>query len=1434
MDEIGKFPIYEADQVLSANHLNQSLAYLEKHDRLSRRLLHGIGIVCGLNFSIEEGTLTITKGCGITSEGYLIALEEALTLTQVRKYIPPYPPKYAPFYAASGSPFTLWEAVPDTEAEGDQLQALSKLDLTDKVLLLYLEAKDKDLKDCVGDDCDNNGTLREFTIRPLIIGIFDLVKIFNQDGNTVEDIASAVMGRYFLPELLPPRFDVTATNIESITQINDAYASLSGSFVKEIKVRLQMFEAFYADAFNMPKTMEASVKAIEEKLELLRKQELGHQYFFDYLTDLAAAYNELLEVATSWIVACMPDEDDFPMHLALGEFSEIKTNQPKIFRNYFKHSPSTPQANEQIKKVSYLYKRLHKMLAAFELNQEKEVRVIASNYSNTLSKKAIPYYFNPASESDKSWLLSWNYAYVQRNKWSKIGHYFNNPENLLMRDLEFQNFFRIEGYLGRSYETALAELKDSISRYRLPIKAIALSTGSVPFDLDLLDECRVRDIDSRFEGAVDDLFCQLREISCFLGALPIPVPQDTGIAGRVATNNPPTGAAATEHTRKSKENTTPAMALNINAMHANLSKVTTLDRIRMVAGVAKPSFTKGQFIASNCTLRPNTLGQFYLDYIQNDDIKGKSLLDLSLPFLNITSYQPAARQFLLGYNFALIVIDEIEELVGILTGASVSNLNFKALQAFAEELMAFLKLYIFEINRLESEPEFEANVWLLDIKHQMVHLHALCKLKALFGLYEAYMSRVKTALEELRFSNFIKKHPGIDHKAGVPKGGTFIMVYHTSEEEEETPDFRPKDTGMLDVDPQRMFETLTNFSPRLTRAASSYATSKTRRSSTKEANNWMRNNLNEYARATGRRVNSIVLNQFDAFLNGLNFKEQETIDLAEGTVVADFYLPYVCFSGCGGIEINVNEVETPISINLERNRFCQGEEGTEPFIVNPAGGVVSGTGVEEGDNGFVFNPAAENVEIGTQTFTYTYEGRTAQTTARVLPKPEADFEAFVDQTPNGIYVSFENISRNANSFVWEFGNGQKSTEKDPPPQYYPFSQEVVVITLTASNGICDDTEPKTITLLTKEYAIEIGKDRTEFCSDEGPQPVRLIIAGVGEETYPFDGVLKGPGVKEPTGADNPFYTFDPSQAGLGTHKLIYEVDGVAEAEYNAVVVRQFVSSFAAKLERSPNGLSITFTDIKPRNKKSYNWRLDEKNPTNVVQKTNSNNWSHFYSPNEIGDRKEITIELQVNDSPCISQFSRTFDIPAEPQRYVINTFDYTTMRDSYNISTATSARTSNFTVTSRTTSAGNPVTKGNTLLKSIGDALESRAQRKKLLDGSLNLQLSKSFKEVLSGLKSSFSKNRTNLTIKQRNQTMSFYGQIVIGMINLVGMLEKDLKSNESLAKNFKLAADTTVAMSKLGMSVKVKNGIKNRLSALEALNKPVASKLASDFRARL
>ena len=71
------YPEFVPDQLLSSEHLNQLFEYLEEQGRLSRTNLIGIGIVCGLELqpSADGKSIYITKGCGVTSEGYLISVE---------------------------------------------------------------------------------------------------------------------------------------------------------------------------------------------------------------------------------------------------------------------------------------------------------------------------------------------------------------------------------------------------------------------------------------------------------------------------------------------------------------------------------------------------------------------------------------------------------------------------------------------------------------------------------------------------------------------------------------------------------------------------------------------------------------------------------------------------------------------------------------------------------------------------------------------------------------------------------------------------------------------------------------------------------------------------------------------------------------------------------------------------------------------------------------------------------------------------------------------------------------------------------------------------------------------------------------------------------------------------------------------------------------
>ncbi|HEY8967894.1 MAG TPA: hypothetical protein VIM64_02350, partial [Puia sp.] len=74
MSIINTFPVFDADQVLTNKHLNDLFNYLDQQDRLSRCKLIGSGIVCGLDISSSPGAITVSKGCGLTSQGYILLL----------------------------------------------------------------------------------------------------------------------------------------------------------------------------------------------------------------------------------------------------------------------------------------------------------------------------------------------------------------------------------------------------------------------------------------------------------------------------------------------------------------------------------------------------------------------------------------------------------------------------------------------------------------------------------------------------------------------------------------------------------------------------------------------------------------------------------------------------------------------------------------------------------------------------------------------------------------------------------------------------------------------------------------------------------------------------------------------------------------------------------------------------------------------------------------------------------------------------------------------------------------------------------------------------------------------------------------------------------------------------------------------------------------
>ena len=80
------YPEFVPNQVLTNTQLNQLRTYLDEQTRVSRIRLVGTGVVCGLTWTVSnaEDLVTVRAGYDITSEGYLIGLDEATEFAHVR------------------------------------------------------------------------------------------------------------------------------------------------------------------------------------------------------------------------------------------------------------------------------------------------------------------------------------------------------------------------------------------------------------------------------------------------------------------------------------------------------------------------------------------------------------------------------------------------------------------------------------------------------------------------------------------------------------------------------------------------------------------------------------------------------------------------------------------------------------------------------------------------------------------------------------------------------------------------------------------------------------------------------------------------------------------------------------------------------------------------------------------------------------------------------------------------------------------------------------------------------------------------------------------------------------------------------------------------------------------------------------------------------
>lgn len=1105
------YPEFVADQLLTAAHLNSLFRYLDQQERATRTHLIGIGIVCGLEVRVSGTEVTITKGCGVTSQGYLVHWEEA-TFQNYQPYDASVDVGYDPFYV-DGQQLELDELV--RAAAGENLQTLTEDYLQDKVTLIFVELLVNDAKNCDPESCDDKGRSIEVNFRPLLVQASDARLL----GTGLRGGAN---GKSFsrLPEMKMPRHHVPATDLLNSADVLKGFQNvLSSDFLNEVedhlsklyKMLLPLLQHRYpANPFEGLAARFAFIPGND----FTPKEVIYLQYYYDLFSDLLEAADELRQAGMKLLSVCCPEDDLFPRHLLLGSLlpgrAKADTARPvkeaglvffeklKVlntnYRQHFIPSPAIACHRDQAAGIQTLFTRLVLLLQRFNLDDRNEpeafrriavkrktplpVRITPSRLGpDLLSQKSIPFYYDPATGTEQLYQY-WSVARQQNGTAHRILSYhaeaYNNEEPAvktpLWYDLEDYNFLRIEGHVGRRYAEALADINKIRDAHRLPFETLALSAdirtlreqlalivnGTSKAALragvagDPATHCHFQDLEALYDTLAQGLLCQLcKELKYYYDIVLFSRDNQGGNEG--------------------------------------VPKVPLLRQ-------CDPAYR----------YKPNTLGALFeafyatlpAKYIEVEQFLGGVGLGNS-----IGGMQKAATDntgTLLGYALLYYIAKLAEILTTTLSGFNMAALarRYDALMLVAQKVKEFHQAA--SVASAGDDNELAMGISEDIIDHLDVLLYA-CKDAQFLALYNDYKLRWIYLSMLQKFGYYVKLHPGIQHKAGVPMGGTFILVYHERSRTRKVPDNLfirkkketiPEQEVKAEAAPVRHYKEAAPEAPKAATGAPAEEAGQLEEIDT----SFIKGTINYKASLSQTQLHriqnaklksSLSKKQMD-IINTFFFKDlkedddlqQITDELPDKVVIADFYLPYLCASDCPPVYYLVNETKEedpaePPAISLETDEYCQQDEGAYTIQVRPEGGKVAGPGAayEEEEKQWVFRPYAvtpgESEAMKEVTLTYTHEGRQAQIKVRVYQMPKAEFQVSGVVThvdPNAKVFTAQNSF--PAQYQWDFGDGQTGTESSTQHRYEQPGDYTVRLTVT--NGPCRDSSEQKVNIPKQE------------------------------------------------------------------------------------------------------------------------------------------------------------------------------------------------------------------------------------------------------------------------------------------------------------------------------------------------------------------------------
>ena len=1062
MSTTNNYPLFAADQVLKAEHLNELFDYLDQDHRLTRRCFLGMGIVCGLDIHWSQNTLFISSGLASTSEGYKISLE-ASQFTHYRSYSLPedFQPNddtendYKPVYGSLE--FKRLISFKDKKSSDKTISSLGA-EMNRWAVMLFLERLETDLKNCTTTDCDDKGKKVIFNVVPMLVSISDY-----------DDAFGMLYGKYEtlkLPTVKLKRFNVPYKKFSSPSSVisefyricdNDVLNQLSLAYKKAaIKVQ-NIFHSSENIKFDSMFTI-----LIERRNNIKNTKPIFSQYYYDHIDDLIKAYDELRIKLTTLYSSCCPPENIFPLHVLLGILGQKSQGNSIALRHYFMHSPLFSKQELHEEEINSLLNRMYSLLNEFQLLDSKKLKnqvIITPSHigKDDLSDRAIPYYY-----SIENVLAHWNYQKTYRGEKTKnlsyFAHQYSTDDTIvhpLKYDLEKNNFLRIEGHIGQSYKEMLKNLVSQKRKNNLPIDVLALNIyPSKTSKLNAQVKCYFSDLESMYKVLLAEFLCKLKIVICPLANKTF---QDQNIVGGIDIK---AGLVSDEAKKtvltgdfKEKEKMIINEKYQYSAYYAVANYFEVAQFIEEVQ--RKKKYTAGSFLSRFCKPTKGSIGYYYLE-----SLKGKGY------------WANDVQSFSFDERFAFIqlimaFLKEIDEVLQDTLLYSISDLPIEKFSLDYGQMTSIAKKAV----KMQGDANDVLTIEDYESLGRLNELLTLCLDTRVRELYVEYSNRVKSISLQKLFSNYAQNNGGLEHKAGVPMGGTFILLYADSGKEDRAQKLQIEGKDSIAVEDQIFTQ---NFSAH-------YAVDQVKAILKKGKKNYSEDQYR----------------QIEEYLELIQGNTQETPDvirIPEGAVFADFYVPYLCCSECTPISYMMDanppqEEEVMPTLNVKPLAFCQGSIDLVVLTVTPEGGKfelnkksITPTKNSQGN----YEISQDEFQIGVNTIRYILDsGNSVEETTTKHPLPNANF-SFNNSPSNRFIVQFNSEDTTPeNTHLWDFGDGstKDNTLANPVHTYSSTtgkSEYIVTHTIKSKTG-CDNLETKTVSLKGQDMVI---KETRFFCHSD--------------------------------------------------------------------------------------------------------------------------------------------------------------------------------------------------------------------------------------------------------------------------------------------------------------------------------------------------------------